>query len=124
MPTDEQLREQFEKWYIGPSNPDREWYLERSKSGEYRSECTESKWRAWSVAVQARDAEVQALREMLREGTRLLSHMEVSAGYCVCGESPERHPSDHQYVDTAQRVINRWIKGAAALAGGKGSSDD
>ena len=64
MPTDEQrMREQFESRHIGPTNPDREWYLERLKSGEYRSGYTETKWREWRAAYMARDAEVQALRE-------------------------------------------------------------
>lgn len=64
MPTDEQrMRERFEADCLHIS----EEQLARTKAGDYATEWVHGTWIGYAIAYKARDAEVQALRELLYE---------------------------------------------------------
>ena len=80
---------------------------------------------AWKV-YSSRDAEVQALREQVDHAKRIFQSTQVRSGYCVCGDTPERHglyAEACQYTDRGQWESELWLK-RAALAGSEVGEED
>ena len=65
-----------------------------------------------TVGYRARDAEVRKLRELVDHAKRIFQNAEVRSGYCMCGETPERHGqyADCQYTDRGQWASELWLK--------------
>lgn len=117
MTTDEQrMREQFEADCLHID----EGQLARTKAGDYATEWVHGTWIGYAIAYKARDAEVQALRKLVDHAKRIFQNAEVRSGYCMCGETPERHSADCGYVDRGQWESDLWLKREAAIERAEG----
>src|SRR5690625_2737482 len=118
MPIDEQLREQFEVFLAT-------WFDEYDRALLTPKRLSRRK-AAFEAGYAARDAEVQALRELVSRAKRIFQYAEVSSGYCVCGETLARHShlADCSYTDRGQWESELWLKRAAALRGEEGINDE
>ena len=126
--SDEQ-RKRFEKWFTDTvlrRAPQPGQRFERDDVGGYIDPTVHDMWRGYVAGEQARDAEVQALREQVDHAKRIFQYAEVRSGYCVCGETLARHShlADCSYTDRGQWESELWLKSAAALRGEEGTNDE
>ena len=108
MPTDEQLREQFER-VRGNGYPDHanEYLFQRDEFGNYLLPDVNNQWYGWQKAHRSRDAEVQALREALTEVTEDLAS-ELLAKYAPMQAHPDtlrRFARDMELVYRARKLL-------------------
>jgi hypothetical protein len=99
--TEEQIRSEFESWYVPEDDRYREQCLQRNKDGNYIVKGVYDAWGTWQACQRQNDAEIARLREGVKEAVLGLRKIEYVYGDERVGELAKI------YIDNTTKALGQ-----------------